>query len=212
MDGSSDPIGVELVYDPRTEPVKLSDQLVSSGMAQRQSTKAAVASSLADAAPVRGAQIHSGVLPKGIFKGIISDSTGPGDFYIQVMTQENAINLGTLTQNLNSTYGNAGPSHFRPTVGGACAAPDKASGEWNRAVAEDYASQDTVVVRFVDYGNAEEVTLANVHKLEDRFIEGMPTLAVNCALAGVTPTGCEWSKDAMTIMKKVSHYLYFYHY
>lgn len=56
-------------------------------------------------------------------------------------------------------------------------------------------SGQDVSVFFLDYGNTEIVSVANVKELKETF-RGLPAQAVKCSLHGIVPTSGMWNNDA----------------
>ena len=57
---------------------------------------------------------------------------------------------------------------------------------WYRAIVTDVLSQERVRVKYVDYGNAEEVDMSRVKLLKKEFADALPPLMVQCSLAPLT--------------------------
>lgn len=71
---------------------------------------------------------------------------------------------------------------------------------WYRAVAEE-VSPEEIVVRFVDYGNTDTITLDSLRTFDSQFLTEQ-VLAVECKLAGVKPVSGngEWSAEAVDFL------------
>ena len=55
--------------------------------------------------------------------------------------------------------------------------------DWYRAVVERHNSQDTVTVKYIDFGNSEERPLSELRPFKEEFLQ-IPALACRCSLAG----------------------------
>lgn len=56
-------------------------------------------------------------------------------------------------------------------------------GNWYRALVENIISDRVVQVRFVDYGNVEEVPVDNMRQISSSFLE-LPFQGIKCWLSG----------------------------
>ena len=107
------------------------------------------------------------------------------DFYIQTASVE--PQLTELSNQLVEEYDGNDDGRLKlsdMTVGSLCCARYSADGLWYRAVIEDIRD-DTVSVRFVDYGNSDAISRVDVRRLTDRF-SSVPACAWRCQLAVVS--------------------------
>jgi len=112
----------------------------------------------------------------------ITHVVSPSDFYIQMTTIES--DLTQLVEQLSEQYNSGNTEVLKLgelAVGDVCCAPYSADEAWYRAVVED-VSDDTVSVRFIDYGNTDVVSQAEIRRLRDRFVS-LPACAYHCRLA-----------------------------
>lgn len=120
----------------------------------------------------------------------------PGLFYCQLAGTEDK--LATVMERLTSEYTSLAQGELSltsVTVGDLCCAKFSEDNSWYRAVVEVKVSLDKLTVRFVDYGNKEDVHPKSIKLLKPEFLTE-PVLTVQCCLAGVKPTDSqEWSED-----------------
>lgn len=112
----------------------------------------------------------------------VTHVVSPSDFYIQMASVESQ--LTELADQLIEKYDSTDAGELKladVTVGALCCARYSADEAWYRAVVED-VGDDTVSVRFVDYGNSDVISGADVRRLTDRFT-AIPACAWHCLLA-----------------------------
>lgn len=61
-------------------------------------------------------------------------------------------------------------------------------GNWYRALVRNVASHGNIKVHFVDYGNTEEVPLANIRQISSSFLT-LPFQGIKCWLSGGSSYG-----------------------
>ena len=122
----------------------------------------------------------------------VSQVTSPGEFYVQLVSNETALN--ELLEKVDSLYSGLSETEktlVEPRAGmPCCAVQDKV---WYRAVVHDNTDAG-VSVKFVDYGNTETVDAQQVKQL-DGVLGRLAPFAFECCFAGLRPTG-GWSDDA----------------
>lgn len=71
---------------------------------------------------------------------------------------------------------------------------------WYRAVAEEVL-QEGIVVRFIDYGNTDTVTVDNIRVFDSEFLSEQ-VLAAECMLSGIKPVGDngEWCAETVDFL------------
>ena len=109
----------------------------------------------------------------------ITHVTSPSDFYLQMASVENR--LTELADSLVEVYDADNSDELKLSnlvVGDLCCARYSVDGSWYRAVVESVAA-DKLSVRFVDYGNSDEVSQADVRRLTERFT-AIPACAWHC--------------------------------
>jgi len=123
----------------------------------------------------------------------VTHVVSPSDFYIQAASVE--PQLAELVEQLMEVYDADDADELKPSdlaVGSLCCARYSSDESWYRAVVEDIRD-DAVSVRFVDYGNTDEVSQADIRRLTDRFIS-VPACAWHCQLVPVSSRSC-WTDD-----------------
>ena len=111
----------------------------------------------------------------------VTHVVSPSDLYIQTASVE--PQLTELVDQLMEVYDAGDAEELKltdVTVGGLCCARYSADESWYRAVIEA-VRDDTLSVRFVDYGNTDEVRRADVRRLTDQFTS-VPACAWHCQL------------------------------
>ncbi|KAJ7403461.1 hypothetical protein BTVI_76600 [Pitangus sulphuratus] len=73
---------------------------------------------------------------------------------------------------------------------------------WYRATVTAYASEDTVLVDYVDYGNSDSVPLTKLRPMIPALMD-LPAQAIRCSLAGVRPPLGTWTSEGTSFMKKM---------
>uniref|UniRef100_A0A8D2M7L0 Tudor domain-containing protein n=1 Tax=Zonotrichia albicollis TaxID=44394 RepID=A0A8D2M7L0_ZONAL len=98
---------------------------------------------------------------------------------------QSARQLAELEASLNEYCGKipSSPS-FRPAAGNVCCAQFTEDNLWYRAAVTAYASEDTVLVDYVDYGNSDSLPLARLRPIIPSLMD-LPAQAIRCSLAGV---------------------------
>ena len=117
---------------------------------------------------------------------VISSFTGsPSLFYLQL--SNSYVGLEQLTTAVNEFYSKIFDYEHklsRPAVGDFCAAKFSEDSLWYRARVSRL-SQGGVEVVFIDYGNSETVSTANLKVLQSQFTS-QPSFAIPCNLAGLS--------------------------
>ncbi|XP_042312715.1 tudor domain-containing protein 1 isoform X2 [Sceloporus undulatus] len=152
---------------------------------------------------------HSGCLTPNIislsigdsFLGMVAHIQTPGDFFCQRM--ENGCKLSELQVSLNEYCARISTSKdFCPAVGDTCCAQFTGDKQWYRASVLSCASEKTVLVGYVDYGNAEVLHLNKLRPIVPELME-LSFQAIKCTLAGVKPKSRTWSTEATSVMTKL---------
>ena len=135
---------------------------------------------------------------------VTAAGAGPGEVALQVAEAGTAERLGALTQRLAELYGGGGGGG-----GGHCAPPGHlvvarytADEQWYRAIVVRAAGDGgaaTTRVRFVDFGNEEEV--AEVAAVAGAELVRWPAFALSCRLArvGGVAEGVAWPPPALPV-------------
>ena len=103
----------------------------------------------------------------------------PVDLFCQDISQVDDLDLlmAGLADYCNSTTALSHP----PSVGSACAGKSALDGAWYRCEVIEILPNDAVKVSFVDYGNQEKVSLADLRPIKEDYVK-LPACAVNCSL------------------------------
>ncbi|XP_062436373.1 tudor domain-containing protein 1, partial [Rhea pennata] len=135
------------------------------------------------------------------FAGVVSHVQTPENFFCQQM--HNGHHLAELQASLGE-YCDKIPSipDFRPAVGNVCCAQFTEDNLWYRAAVLTYASEDTVLVGYIDYGNFEVLHLTRLRPMIQRLMD-LPVQAIRCTLAGIKPLMGSWTSEAISLMKQL---------
>ena len=101
----------------------------------------------------------------------------PTEFYCQMVSNVEA--LETLMAQVADYYNSSQPAMTAVQVGAFCIAQYSGNNAWYRAKIIDVA--DAITVHFVDYGNCEAVSSANILALRPDFAS-LPSQAICCSL------------------------------
>ena len=115
---------------------------------------------------------------------ISSFAETPTLFYLQL--SDSYVGLEQLTTGMNEFYEKIFEYEHklsRPQVGDFCAAKFSEDGVWYRARVSKVTTGGAEVI-FVDYGNSETVSSANLKVLQPQFTS-LPSVAIPCSLAGL---------------------------
>ena len=118
---------------------------------------------------------------KGKQKGYISSVTSPGDFYVQLLSQENEIL--EKTDQLTAEYEALAASDRKDisvSPGQICCAKFEEDEAWYRAKIV-CVNRDQSTVEFIDYGNSATVASSSLRSLSAEYCK-TPPLAYNCKL------------------------------
>ncbi|XP_066063213.1 tudor domain-containing protein 1-like isoform X1 [Chamaea fasciata] len=135
------------------------------------------------------------------FSGVVSHIKNPDTFFCQRM--QNARQLAELEASLNE-YCDKFPSSpsFRPAAGNVCCAQFTEDNLWYRAAVTAYASEDTVLVDYMDYGNSDSLPLTRLHPIIPSLMD-LPAQAIRCSLADVKPPLGSWTSEGISYMKRL---------
>ncbi|NXD89427.1 TDRD1 protein, partial [Chaetorhynchus papuensis] len=135
------------------------------------------------------------------FSGVVSHIQNPDTFFCQRM--QSARQLAELEASLNE-YCEQFPSSpsFRPAAGSVCCAQFTEDNLWYRAAVRAYASEDTVLVDYMDYGNSDSLPLTRLRPIIPSLMD-LPAQAIRCSLAGVKPPLGAWTSEGISYMRKL---------
>ncbi|XP_006162823.1 tudor domain-containing protein 1 [Tupaia chinensis] len=135
------------------------------------------------------------------FCGVVAHIQTPEDFFCQQL--QSGYKLAELQASLSEYCGQVSPrSDFYPTIGDICCAQFSEDDQWYRASVLAYASEDSVLIGYVDYGNFEILSLTRLCPIVPKLLE-LPMQAVKCVLAGVKPLLGIWTPEAICLMKNI---------
>ncbi|NXP17957.1 TDRD1 protein, partial [Scytalopus superciliaris] len=135
------------------------------------------------------------------FCGVVSHIHNPDHFFCQQM--DCARELAELEASLNEYCGKSpGSASFRPAAGNMCCAQFTEDNLWYRAAVTAYASEDTVLVDYVDYGNSDSVPLTRLRPMIPALMD-LPAQAITCSLAGIKPLLGTWTSEDISFMNKL---------
>ncbi|TKC53552.1 hypothetical protein EI555_015501, partial [Monodon monoceros] len=149
---------------------------------------------------------RSGLIPKVLtlnvgdeFCGVVAHIQTPEDFFCQRLQNK----LAELQASLTAYCSQVSPrSDFYPTIGDICCAQFSEDDQWYRASVLAYASEESVLVGYVDYGNFEILSLTRLCPITPKLLE-LPMQAIKCVLAGVKPSLGIWTPEAIYLMRKI---------
>ncbi|XP_069844164.1 tudor domain-containing protein 1 isoform X3 [Dipodomys merriami] len=135
------------------------------------------------------------------FCGVVAHIQTPEDFFCQQL--QSGHMLAELQASLSEYCSQVSPrSGFYPTIGDICCAQFSEDDQWYRASILAYASEESVLVGYVDYGNFEILSLTRLCPITPKLLE-LPMQALKCVLAGVKPLLGVWTPEAIGLMKKI---------
>uniref|UniRef100_A0A2K5ETC0 Tudor domain-containing protein 1 n=1 Tax=Aotus nancymaae TaxID=37293 RepID=A0A2K5ETC0_AOTNA len=135
------------------------------------------------------------------FCGVVAHIQTPEDFFCQQL--QSGRKLAELQASLSEYCGQLSPrSDFYPAIGDVCCAQFSEDDQWYRASVLAYASEESVLVGYVDYGNFEILSLMRLCPIIPKLLE-LPMQAIKCVLAGVKPSLGIWTPEAICLMKNL---------
>ncbi|XP_054937754.1 tudor domain-containing protein 1 isoform X2 [Physeter macrocephalus] len=135
------------------------------------------------------------------FCGVVAHIQTPEDFFCQQL--QSVHKLAELQASLSAYCSHVSPrSDFYPTIGDICCAQFSEDDQWYRASVLAYASEESVLVGYVDYGNFEILSLTRLCPITLKLLE-LPMQAIKCVLAGVKPSLGIWTPEAICLMRKI---------
>ncbi|XP_007939803.2 tudor domain-containing protein 1 [Orycteropus afer afer] len=135
------------------------------------------------------------------FCGVVAHIQTPEDFFCQQL--QSGHKLAELQASLGDYCGRVSPCFdFFPTIGDICCAQFSEDDQWYRASVLAYASEDSVLVGYVDYGNFEILSLTRLCPIIPKLLD-LPMQAIKCVLTGMRflwspfPLGVEAKADLL---------------
>nr|XP_017512412.2 RING finger protein 17 isoform X1 [Manis javanica]XP_017512413.2 RING finger protein 17 isoform X1 [Manis javanica] len=141
---------------------------------------------------------HPPILPKEMtdVSVMVCHINSPADFYVQLIDSLDFLSvLNTIEEFYNSEDGE-NLEILCPVQDQACVAKFE-DGVWYRAKVIGLPGHREVEVKYVDFGNTAKITLKEMRKIKDEFLNP-PEKAIKCKLAYIEPCirTVQWSKKA----------------
>ncbi|PNF43578.1 hypothetical protein B7P43_G03215 [Cryptotermes secundus] len=167
--------------------------------------------------PDKNISLHQPVLVSSAgqsYKAMLSHIEDPGEFYIHIVCEDN-IEIDSLQNGMTRYYRTVSPAfkskeEAKRHIISFCAAFYDVDNNWYRAQIIDWNEDndsDTVIIKYVDYGNKSSVHFSMLQPLRAEFTE-LPICARRCHLAMICPkTSTEdeipksWSHEATHLFK-----------
>ena len=182
---SRDPLSglpsVQLFDTSNPEDISVTDELIKAGFAVPAPTTPAP---VAPASPAATISLPPAKLPRerefSVLALTVSSLT---EIYIHPVTPDTPHYLSTFLESINEYCSSqATPITTPPGIGQYCLA--FYDGSWYRAKVESFESTNEAIVFFVDYGNRDKVSLAQILEMPAQFTD-TPRLVLKCALSGI---------------------------
>ncbi|KAL2078027.1 hypothetical protein ACEWY4_025712 [Coilia grayii] len=135
------------------------------------------------------------------FTGVASCMLSPSDIICQIV--ENCQAIQELQVKLNEYCSCTQPSDsFKPSPGTICCALYSEDGQWYRAKVLKLTSETRASVRFIDYGNVEEVELGRLMPITAE-LQALAAQGIPCSLAGIQAPEGGWPEQAVLMVKRL---------
>jgi len=133
--------------------------------------------------------------PNTVLKCYAAYVTSPSKFYCQLKSTSDDLDKLMSLLNRDHSY-DKGTVNMK-IAGESCCARYSEDERWYRAVIEQARSRSGLVrVRFVDYGNEEDVAEESIRQMKAIYMK-LPAQAIECTLDDViAPVDMQWSSDA----------------
>lgn len=148
----------------------------------------------------------------GFMEVFVSAVEHPFHFWVQVIGTR-AKELDKLVEEISSFY--SSPSNQKlyeldeVKVGDYVAAPLDHDKSWYRGridyvEEESYSAQEKkITVYYVDFGDSEDMTLQNVYRLPEEFLQ-LPFQAIECTLTNVQPKDGTWVEEGIQLFEQLT--------
>uniref|UniRef100_H3CBW0 Tudor and KH domain containing n=1 Tax=Tetraodon nigroviridis TaxID=99883 RepID=H3CBW0_TETNG len=136
----------------------------------------------------------------------VSASENPNHFWIQILGVRSLL-LDKLTEEMNHFYNNSSATENAvetAAMGDIVAAPYKDHGTWNRARVLSGPDSGLMFLYYVDYGDNGELPKDSLRRMRSDFLS-LPFQAIECSLAGVRPSGAEWTEAALDDFDRLTY-------
>uniref|UniRef100_A0A2I3HVR7 RING finger protein 17 n=1 Tax=Nomascus leucogenys TaxID=61853 RepID=A0A2I3HVR7_NOMLE len=141
---------------------------------------------------------HPPILPKEMtdVSVTVCHINSPGDFYLQLIEGLDFVFLVKTIEEFYKSEDGENLEILCPVQDQACVAKFE-DGLWYRAKVIGLPGHQEVEVRYVDFGNTAKITIKDVRKIKDEFLNP-PEKAIKCKLAYIEPykRTMQWSKEA----------------
>ncbi|XP_063077520.1 tudor domain-containing protein 1 [Engraulis encrasicolus] len=135
------------------------------------------------------------------FTGVASCMLSPIEVVCQVA--ENCQTVQELQVKLNEYCSATKPTDcFKPAPGTICCALYSEDNQWYRAKVVKVSSEGRASVRFIDYGNVEEVDLGRLMPIAPELL-ALPAQGIPCTLAGIRAPEGGWSEQVALMSKSL---------
>ncbi|KAM6178181.1 RING finger protein 17 [Rhynchocyon petersi] len=138
------------------------------------------------------------VLPKELMdvSVVVCHINSPTDFYLQLVESLDFLFLLKTMEEFYKHEDGENLQIFCPVEGQPCVAKFE-DGVWYRAKVTGLPGNQEVEVKYVDFGNTAKITLKEMRKIKDEFLDP-PEKAIKCKLAYVEPCKktTKWPQEA----------------
>ncbi|XP_046302897.1 RING finger protein 17 isoform X1 [Marmota monax] len=141
---------------------------------------------------------HPPILPKEMtdVSVMVCHINSPADFYLQLIENLDFLFLLKTIEEFYKSDDGENLEIVCPVQDQACVAKFE-DGVWYRAKVTGLPGRREVEVKYVDFGNTAKITLKEMRKIKDEFLNH-PEKAIKCKLARIEPCKrmMQWSKKA----------------
>ncbi|XP_045834168.1 RING finger protein 17 isoform X1 [Meles meles] len=141
---------------------------------------------------------HPPILPKEMtdVSVMVCHINSPADFYLQLIESLDVLFLLKTIEEFYKSEDGENLEILCPVQGQVCVAKFE-DGVWYRAKVIGLPGHREVEVKYVDFGNTAKITLKEMRKIKDEFLNP-PEKAIKCKLAYIEPCigTIQWSKKA----------------
>ncbi|KAL1780761.1 RING finger protein 17 [Sigmodon hispidus] len=142
---------------------------------------------------------HPPILPEEMTEVsvMVCHINSPTDFYLQLMENLDFLSLLKTIEEFYKDEDGENLEILCPVQNQACVAKFE-DGIWYRAKVIGLPGHREVEVKYVDFGNTAKITLKDMRKIKDEFLDPPEKiLAIKCKLAYIEPSKrTQWSKKA----------------
>ncbi|KAG8524766.1 RING finger protein 17, partial [Galemys pyrenaicus] len=141
---------------------------------------------------------HPPILPKEMtdVSVMVCHINSPGDFYLQLIESLDFLFLLKTIEEFYKSEDGENLEILCPVHNQACVAKFE-DGVWYRAKVVGLPGHREVEVKYVDFGNTAKITLRDMRKIKDEFLNS-PEKAIKCKLAYIEPCKrtMQWPKKS----------------